>query len=71
MKISLKLRYRLNLWLDFHQSSTAVPLGQSKKLTMFWVTWIPFSRSIANFQILILLLKLRYFLDKCMGNPHT
>ena len=34
--ISLKLTYLLNLWLDSHQSSTAIPLGQSKELTVFW-----------------------------------
>ena len=36
MKISLKLIYLLYLWLDSHQSSTTIPLGQSKKLTMIW-----------------------------------
>ena len=36
MKISLKWIYLLNLWLDSQQSSTAIPFGQSKELTMFW-----------------------------------
>ena len=45
MKFSIKLIYLLNLWPDSHQSSTAIPLGQSKELTMFLVTSTPFSRS--------------------------
>ena len=36
VKISLKLIYLLNLCLDSNQTSTAIPLGQSKELTMFW-----------------------------------
>ena len=35
MKISLKCIYLLNLCLDSVQTSTALPLGQSKELTMF------------------------------------
>ena len=35
MKISLKLIYLLNLWLDSHQTSTGIPLGQFKELTLF------------------------------------
>ena len=36
MKISLKLIYLLNIWLDSHQSRTTILLGHSKELTMFW-----------------------------------
>ena len=36
MRSSLKFIHLLNLWLDSHQSSTAIPIGQSKDLTMFW-----------------------------------
>ena len=36
MKISLKLIYILNLFLDSDQTSTAIPLGQSEELTMLW-----------------------------------
>ena len=35
-KISIKLIYLLNLLLDSHQATTAIPLGQSKELSMFW-----------------------------------
>ena len=31
VKISLKLIYHLNLWLDSHQTSRTIPLGQSKE----------------------------------------
>ena len=34
MQISLKLIYLLNLWLDSLQSSTSIPLGQFKELTV-------------------------------------
>ena len=35
MKFSLKLIYLLNHWLDSHQSSTGILLGQFKELTFF------------------------------------
>ena len=35
MNTSLKLIYLLNLCLDSDQNSTAIPLGQSKELTVF------------------------------------
>ena len=42
VKISFKLIYLLNLCLDSNQTNTAIPLGQSKELTMFWLPWFFF-----------------------------
>ena len=38
MKMSLKLIYRMNLWVDSHQSNTGVPLGQFKRVDFVLVT---------------------------------
>ena len=39
VNISLKLMYLLNRCLDSNQTSTAIPLGQFKELTVFWWPW--------------------------------